>query len=350
MIWRGRTGTTALVATLLVAACAAPSTTSRSVGQVAPSLGASQRPSSPSPSLGVATARPTPELPDEVDDVIRLSGGPTAVGVAYGSLWVASHRGSLLYRIDPDTNAIEAQVNIGSEQCGDLAFGDELVWVSSCTNFNSFFRVDPLTNRVVGSDRWPGYSVAFGAGSVWAVLDPRTVGRFDLGTYALGNRIPVGGGSGFLAYGFGSAWVSNWTDGTVQRIDPEKNAVVATYLVGPPGVTGSGNLAVGDDALWVGSVGDGSVYRIDPTTDAVEQIDLGLTKQTEFLDLFIEATPGAIWLRTSHETIARIDTQRREVVATYPAAGGGGDMAVVSGSLWVANFADDTLWRIGIDE
>ena len=86
-------------------------------------------------------------------------------------MWVASHRGSLLYRIDPDTNAIEAQINIGSEQCGELAFGDELVWVSSCGDFNSIFRVDPLTNRVVGSDRWPGYSVAFGAESVWAVLD-----------------------------------------------------------------------------------------------------------------------------------------------------------------------------------
>ena len=115
-------------------------------------------------------------------------------------------------------------------------------------------------------------------------------------------------------------------------------------------MTGSGNLAVGDDALWVGSVGDGSVYRIDPTTDAVERIDLGLTKQTEFLDLFIEATPGAIWLRTSDDTIARIDTRTRKVVATYPASGGGGDMAVAFGSLWVANFADDTLWRIGIDD
>ena len=183
MTWRGWIGTTALVATLLVAACA-PSPASRSEGPAALSPDASQRPSSPSPSVGVATARParpSPALPDGVDDVIRLSGAPTAVGAGFGSLWVASHRGSLLYRIDPDTNAIEAQIVMGTEQCGELAFGDELVWVHSCGNFNSSFRVDPLTNAVVGSDRWPGLSVGFGAGSLWAVLEystPGAVGRF----------------------------------------------------------------------------------------------------------------------------------------------------------------------------
>jgi streptogramin lyase len=355
MTWGGRAGTTALVATLLVAACAAPPSTSRPQRQSAPP-DASQRVSSPSASVGIATARtprPTPTLPAGVDQVIRLSGAPTSLGAGFGSLWVTSHRGSRLHRVDPDTNAIEAQVDIGSAQCGELAFGDDLVWVSSCSNFNSFFRVEPLTNRVVGSDRWPGASVAFGAGSVWAVLEnstPGAVGRFDLGTYALAARIPVGGGAGFLAYGFGSAWVSNWSDGTVQRIDPEKNVVAATFLVGPPGVEGSGLMAVGEDAVWVGSVGEGSVYRIDPMSDTVERIDLGLTKLTQNWDLYIEATPGSIWLRTSDDTIARIDTGTRQIVATYPASGGGGDMAVAFGSLWVANFAADTLWRIGIDE
>ena len=355
MTWGGRTATTGLVASLLLAACGAPPSTSRAEGPADPSPGGSELSSTPPASVGVATARParpTPALPDGVDEVIRLSGAPHGVGVGYGSLWVASHRSSLLYRIDPDKNAIEAQIVIGREQCGDLSFGDELVWVHSCGDLNSAFRVDPLTNRVVGSDRWPGLSVAFGADSLWAILDnstPGTVGRFDLGTYELAERIHVGGGSTFLGYGFGSAWVGNVTDGTVQRIDPEKNAVEATLLVGPPG-DGSAMLTVGEDAVWVGNVGDGSLYRIDPETNTVERIDLGLTKQTEAWDLFIEATPGAIWLRTSDDTIARVDTRTRQVVATYPASGGGGDMEVAFGSLWVANFADDTLWRIGIDE
>ena len=82
----------------------------------------------------------------------------------------------------------------------------------------------------------------------------------------------------------------------------------------------------------------------------MERIDLGLTKQTQNWDLYIDAADGAIWLRTSDDSIARIDTRTREVVATYPASGGGGDMALAFGSLWVANFADDTLWRIGIDD
>jgi virginiamycin B lyase len=346
--WCRHSVTAALVASLMVAACGAPSSPSLSEEPAA----ASRRPSA---SVGVATARPsrpTPAVPAGVDEVIRLSGAPHGVGVGHGSVWVTSHRGSLLYRIDPDATAIEAQIVIGREQCGEVTVGDDLVWVNSCGNFNIAFRVDPLTNRVVGSDQWPGLSVAYGADSLWAVLDystPGTVGRFDPATYEVAARIPVGAGPTYLGYGFGSAWVGNVRDGSVQRIDPEKNAVVATVLVGPPG-DGSAMLTVGEDAVWVGNVSDGSVYRIDPGTNTVERLDLGLTKLTEAWDLFIETSPGAIWLRTSDDTIARIDTQTREVVATYPASGGGGDMEVAFGSLWVSNFADDTLWRIGIDD
>jgi streptogramin lyase len=349
---RRRNGSTAaLIASLVLSACAAPST-GPSGGPGSPLAGAS----SPSAAAAVAPTRPgapSPALPEGVDQLIRLSGAPHAIGVGYGSIWVSSHRGSQLFRIDPETNAIEARITVGRPQCGDLALGDELVWVSSCGDSNITFRVDPLTNEVVGSERWPGLSVAFGAESLWAVLEyttPGAVGRFDLGTYELAERIPVGGGPTYFAYGFGSAWVSNVSDGSVQRINPENNAVEATLLVGPGDVTGSGKIAVGEDALWVGSVRDGSVYRIDPSTNSVERINLGLPKLSENWDMFIEASPGAIWLRTSDDTIARFDTRTREIVATYPASGGGGDMAVGFGSLWVANFADDTLWRIGIDE
>jgi streptogramin lyase len=109
-------------------------------------------------------------------------------------------------------------------------------------------------------------------------------------------------------------------------------------------------MAVGEDAVWVGNVADGSVYRIDPIANTVERVDLRLTRQTQNWDLHLEAADGAIWLRTSDDTVARIDPRTRTVAAAYPASGGGGGMAVTSGSLWVANFADDTLWRIGLDE
>ena len=159
---------------------------------------------SPSPSVGVATARParpSPALPDGVTSH-EAQRGADCRGRRIRVARVASHRGSLLYRIDPDTNAIEAQIVMGTEQCGELAFGDELVWVHSCGNFNSSFRVDPPTNAVVGSDRWPGLSVGFGAGSLWAVLEystPGAVGQFELGTYELEKRIPVGAGPTYLS-------------------------------------------------------------------------------------------------------------------------------------------------------
>jgi YVTN family beta-propeller protein len=50
-----------------------------------------------------------------------------------------------------------------------------------------------------------------------------------------------------IAYGEGAVWVANSGDGTVSRIDPNTNQVVATVRVGnrPLGI------AVGAGAVWV---------------------------------------------------------------------------------------------------
>jgi YVTN family beta-propeller protein len=45
-------------------------------------------------------------------------------------------------------------------------------------------------------------------------------------------RIPVGRGGSGIATGGGSVWVTNEFDGTVSRIDPRTNLIVATIPVG----------------------------------------------------------------------------------------------------------------------
>ena len=44
-------------------------------------------------------------------------------------------------------------------------------------------------------------------------------------------------------------WVLNQADGTVSRIDPKTNEVVATIDVGVPGP--GGDIAAGEGAVWV---------------------------------------------------------------------------------------------------
>ena len=71
-------------------------------------------------------------------------------------------------------------------------------------------------------------------------------------------RIPVAGASG-LAFGAGAVWASDELTGTVTRIDPHSDRIVARIHVPRYGPHG---LAVGAGAVWVAdSSGGGTVQR-----------------------------------------------------------------------------------------
>ena len=53
----------------------------------------------------------------------------------------------------------------------------------------------------------------------------------------------------FLAAGEGGVWTLNQGDGTVSRIDPASNRVVATIATEVPG--GGGDIAAGAGRIWV---------------------------------------------------------------------------------------------------
>jgi YVTN family beta-propeller protein len=50
-----------------------------------------------------------------------------------------------------------------------------------------------------------------------------------------------------VATGFGSVWVTNYDDGTVSRVDPATNEVVATIEVGRH----PDHIAAGEGGVWV---------------------------------------------------------------------------------------------------
>jgi virginiamycin B lyase len=61
--------------------------------------------------------------------------------------------------------------------------------------------------------------------------------------------IPVGPIPRFLAAGEGGVWTLNQCDGSVSRIDPSSNTVVATIAAGVDGT--DGDIATGAGAVWV---------------------------------------------------------------------------------------------------
>jgi len=204
---------------------------------------------------GSPSSSPSPDqLPKGVLAVIPVMGGPLGLGAGFGSVWVTTENGIVLYRIDPATNKVVAQIDVGQAMCGTPAFGFGRVWVPDC-NFgpHGLVVVDPATNHVVRTlaDQVAG-SVGIGAGSVWAGprIDPATLSEQPL--------LRTGHDDLAITFGDGSVWVSDAVCScsklrhhqvNVSRIDPATGKVIATIKAGVRSIQNWATFAGGK--LWI---------------------------------------------------------------------------------------------------
>src|SRR6185503_13507892 len=130
----------------------------------------------------------------------------------------------------------------------------------------------------------------------------------DPSTNLVVETIPVGKSPRFIAAGAGAVWTLNQGDGSVSRVDPKTNKVVATIEVGVPG--NGGDISVGEGSVWVTSF-EYPLSRIDPSTNTVVQQFHGKGGDA------VRAAPGALWLSNLEAgNVWRIDPRR--VLATLP--------------------------------
>jgi streptogramin lyase len=352
-----------LILTLALAACggSAPATSPSglAVGGApsAPGSPASElsspetatQPVSPSSSVN-ATA-----LPDGVLASIPLRAGdaPSAIAIGYGSVWVETHRGTTLDRIDPASDEVSASIDVGQQSCGSPGIGFGRVWVTSCGDSAQTVVVDPATNQVVGSFEGGGLSMVFTKDALWVPdhatghlleIDPTTYKvRKDLGPSRTGAAAFVLASAGFI-------WVveiaGEHLGGTFAKVDPATGNVVSRLTVADPGAFTYVTADFGH--LWLKSSDNDRLVRVDPTSGDVTTFAIpGFVALPEFYDIFPATGLGSLWLRMSAGTVSRVDPTTGKVTGTYPAdeAGGGGYPAVGFGSLWVANFSTDTIWR-----
>jgi YVTN family beta-propeller protein len=193
----------------------------------------------------------------------RLFEGGDAAALGSGSVWAANL--GFLTRVDPDTGKILAVVPVGSTGTSGVAVGGGAVWA---IGFPGVVRIDPATNGIVASipvaqnatGGGPSpTALALGDGALWVAnrfVPPQgvspspkrgTVSRIDPETNAVVATIPVGHDPFAIAVDDEAVWVANRTDFTVSRIDPRTNRVTATIRIGnrPQGI------AAGDGAVWV---------------------------------------------------------------------------------------------------
>src|SRR6185369_6595973 len=93
-----------------------------------------------------------------------------------------------------------------------------------------------------------------------------SVQRIDPQSNSVVATIPVGPRPRFLAAGAGGVWTLNQGDGTVSRVDPVTNTLAATIPAQVPG--GGGDIAVGAGRVWVRATSI-ALSVIDPATNQI---------------------------------------------------------------------------------
>jgi YVTN family beta-propeller protein len=205
---------------------------------------------------------------------------------------------------------------------------------------NAVGRIDPDSGLITarfGVGKRPS-AVIGGGGSVWiANAADGTVTRID------GERdpvvtIPVDGAPAALAFGGGSLWVADSDSRFVAQIDPGANKVVQKFEVG----NAPRALAVTAGAVWVASGVDGRVQRIDLDRGRVTRpIRVGANPSA------IAAGAGALWVASEEAgTVTRVEPRTGSVLPPIRVGNGPSALAVGEGAVWVVNRHDGTLSRI----
>jgi hypothetical protein len=166
--------------------------------------------------------------------------------------------------------------------------------------------------------------------------------------------VPVGSASSVIAAGHGAIWVYDDVEGTLSRIDPATNAVVATIPIATPhdpanppsdlpGMRQANpDLAIDAHSVWVIKPEEQAVVRVDPQSNAiVATIPLG-AKATS-----IAVDESSLWVSLySTSSVVRIDTTTGEVVATIGNVLTPFGIAIYQDAVWVTNLLSDRVTRI----
>src|SRR5581483_9538046 len=164
-----------------------------------------------------------------------------------------------------------------------------------------------------------------------------TVSRIDPATNTVVAKIKAGSGPRQVRYGAGAIWVGNATGRRIWRIDPATNKARAV----PIGLIGPDSLAVSDRAIWVSANSGSLVVRVDPRTlKVVARVNVGFHPGNAAI-----AGDGSVFVPVTGEgTVVRIAGNRvvgRWHVGSkpFPATFAFGDVWVpVSGARTVVRF------------
>jgi hypothetical protein len=288
----------------------------------------------------------------------RAPGAPLGLLVTPAGVWVADHHLGVIRRINPATDKVSAAVNVigkTTAQPARMILVGSSIFAMNYSGSRTVF-VNPRSakvTRVLNTDRqnagWPVYA----AGSLW-LLDyssatapnPNRLERIDLHSGKVLATLKFGSVQGLLS-GAGSVW--GVADGSIFRIDPTKNAIVAKIATdAQPFAYAAGSIwALGQDTTR----GASFVLRIDPATNAVVA-----TVPLPAWGAVLTANDDAVWVvegptYSGPSHLWKIDPTANAVTGQVPIPARYGseldDLAIgTDGSIWVTCFDTDAVLRI----
>ena len=292
------------------------------------------RPGVSTPGVRIPIERLTP------DAVYAIGGAPDWMAID-DQTWVSNSPKNTVSRMDPKSSAF-VTVPVGTAPCSGLAVGFGSLWVPNCGDA-TVTRVGLQDAKVQATfpltiaDSEGG--VAVGAGSFWMLTDTRgTLARVDPDSNKVVAEIYVPPGSFAVAFGEGAIWVTSTERNLVTRVNQYTNAIEASVAVGPK----PRFLTVGEGAVWTLNQGDGSVSRIDPKTNKVAAtIQVGVPGGGGE----ISAGEGSVWVTAMEYPLTRIDPSTNKVVQQF--YGEGGDSVRAGrGWVWLTHLRTGLVWRI----
>ncbi|MEO6223418.1 MAG: hypothetical protein ABIP90_09215, partial [Vicinamibacterales bacterium] len=193
------------------------------------------------------------------------TGGDRRISVMPDGVWLSNMAAGTIIRIDPKTNMLGTPVSAGPAgigPCQPVVGAFKSLWVALCGS-RGLARVtvasekpaevvtakpaETATDKTAGKMPGKPAEKAKDESPVTVAVDVRNAGPLTTGT--------------------GSVWMITDTAGTVARIDPDTNSVVAEISM-PAGATA---IAFASGAIWVASSSSDTVTRIDAETNVVDE-------------------------------------------------------------------------------
>lgn len=311
-----------------------------------PDVGVDDEPTTP-PSASAAPSDP-PRVTIRAEAVIRVAGA--LLSVAEGDkVWVTSDEALVV--IDPATNETRSlPVPVPDGSWSGLSFAGGDIWIGNYRE-GVLFRVDPETGEILAEVEVGPEAVSITAvpGAIWV----RTQGgvtweaqRIDTATNEV---VATVDGGNSIAYGHGSLWFGQRGADRIIRADPDTGETIAVISVQPDDECTAN---VTSTAVWGSCFLDqdtGTVTRIDPTTnEVVATIQLGGVP-TGFFEV-----DGRVWISTVSRDVGaveRVDLETNTVDRVL-VIGPGFDpdpAAIAAGSVWMANDGQGEVHRFPLE-